>query len=173
MGKKDPRGSSPSPPSVCLADQETVPCIIHHVYAFWQKTDQYKQQNVKESLWQREREREGRGRDMVKDCAIRYLCNRPHAKIIQAWSEINVRAWKLWRNPMLSCGPERQNKTYKKEAQMHEGCILRACVCVKNAKWIDRSCTDHRCAQRQMGEKRQLDNTSIIQLPQCAYLYLW
>ncbi len=32
--KKDPRGSSPSPLSVCLAEQETTPCIIHYVYSF-------------------------------------------------------------------------------------------------------------------------------------------
>lgn len=33
-GKKGPGGSSPSPPSVCLADQETTPCIIHYVYSY-------------------------------------------------------------------------------------------------------------------------------------------
>lgn len=57
------------------------------------------------SVWKTETER-GEEETWPKQ----YLYNRPHAKIIQAWSEINVRAWKLWRNPMPSCGPERQNK---------------------------------------------------------------
>ncbi len=58
------------------------------------KTGQYDQQNVRQvcvRVRERERERKkvreregARGRDVVKDRELQYLCNRPHAKIIQA-----------------------------------------------------------------------------------------
>lgn len=104
-GKKGPEGQF-TVPTVCLADQETTACIIHYVYSFSLclsdahpnthrvcmcvpkyekvgnrhktkagKTGQY-DKNVRKVC-----ERRGK---VVGDGEIQYLCNRPHAKIIQA-----------------------------------------------------------------------------------------
>lgn len=111
-----------------------------------------------------------RGRDVVKDCEMRYLCNRPHAKIIQAWSEINVRAWKLGRNPMPSCGPERQNKMYKRVSNAWG--MLSACLYVCEECYWSESHWPQMCTETDWGKDRQLNNIWLSNC-QCAYLYLW
>lgn len=188
-GEKGPEGQF-TVPTVCLTDQETTLWIIHRVYLFSvshahtrthahaarvcrsmtkkleSKIDSKGKANINNrtvvggQLCVREHKR---GADMVKGCEIQHLCNRPLAKIIQAWSEINVRAWKTWRNSMVSCGAVWQNRTYKKRGQIHEGG-----VCVRNAKLSDHSCNDHRCTGT--NRKGTLRNTSINQLPQCAFI---
>lgn len=46
----------------------------------WMSTKQAKMKNRTGSLYERREE----GRDVVKDGEMHHLCNRPHAKIIQA-----------------------------------------------------------------------------------------
>lgn len=142
-GEKDPRGSTPSPPSVSLTRKPQhalfilVPIsLLVHSHTFCmpksekakQVRSTYKKPRTKhvcqqQRLTWRTQRGEERGRDVVKDREARR--NWPNAKIIQARSEINPRAWKLWINVLLSCSQEKQNKMCKR-AGTHEACILRA-----------------------------------------------
>lgn len=144
MGKKDLRASSQSPPSVSLTRKPHHELFIVYTSSpsltltrahaarvcrsmtkkLESKIDSKGKANINNrtvvggQLCVREHKR---GADMVKGCEIQHLCNRPLAKIIQAWSEINVRAWKTWRNSMVSCGAVWQNRTYKKGVRSTKG----------------------------------------------------
>ena len=65
--------------------------------------------------------------DTVKDGEIQHLCNRPHAKVIQAWSEINVSMGDV-KNSDAACGHKWQNNVYKKGSNLWS--IHAACLCV-------------------------------------------
>lgn len=144
MGRKGPEGQY-AIPTVCLADQEATACIIHmgthlsprtlaHILHAAKQEVHTKNPKLNKCMPTTEASvkntQEERGRDVVKDREVRR--NWPNAKIIQARSEINPRAWKLWINLLLSCSQETQNKMCKR-AGTHEACILRA-SCVNNAE---------------------------------------